>query len=73
MTLPTDIKDDVIASIRETTPLIVVEPTYIFSLCSVCFQRGCRLREAMGPNLAHLHSHQPYYARWVVLLLPGSA
>ena len=67
MILPTDIKEDVLASIRDTTPLIVVEPGYIISLCSSCFQRGYQLRAAMGAKLENLQRHQPY-ARWVVLL-----
>ena len=67
MILPTDIKEDVLASIRDTPPLIDVEPGYMISLCSSCFQRGYQLRAAMGPNLAHLQRHQPY-ARRVVLL-----
>ena len=66
MVLPTDIKEDVLASLRDTTRLIVVEPGYMISLYPSCFQRGYQLRAAMGPNLAHLQHHQPY-ARWVVL------
>ena len=47
--------------------IVVVEPGYMISLCSSCFQRGYQLRAAMGPNLAHAQRRQPY-ARWVVLL-----
>ena len=68
MFLPTDINDNVLASIRDTTPSTVVEPWYMIVLCASCFQRGCQLRAAMGPNLAHVQSHQPYCARWMVLL-----
>ena len=68
MILPTDIKEDVLASIRDsdTTPL-PVRPDYMISLCSSRFQRGYQLRAAMGPNLAHLQRRRPY-VRWVVLL-----
>ena len=68
MSLPTDIKEDVLASIRDSdTPPLSVRPGYMISLCSSCFQRGYQLRAAMGPNLAHLQCHRPY-ARWVMLL-----
>ena len=65
-----DIKDNVFANIRDTPPLIDVEPGYMTSLRSSCFQRGYQLLAAMGPNLAHLQHQQPY-ARRVVLLLQG--
>jgi hypothetical protein len=70
MILPTDIKEDVLANIRDTTPVNVLEPGSIVSLCSSCFQRGYQLRAAMDPDLARLQRHQPY-ARLVALLLQG--
>ena len=59
--MPTDIKEEVLANIRDTPPLIDVEPGYMISLCSPCFQRGYQLRPAMGPpsNLAHVQRRQP--------------
>ena len=66
MILPTDIKEDVLASIRSDKTPLSVQPGYMISLCTSCFQRGYQLRAAMGPNLAHVQRHL-LYACWAVL------